>query len=289
MSTPAASRGAKAPVNRLEDIVVEEVSLVDRAANKHRFLIVKRSEEMEETTTDTATTRPATEQPSAEAPNTSDTAAAPEVAPKGTAAEPTEGTPLAVAVAALEGLTETVELLGTLGEQDASPRLTQLATELRTVSEQLAQVGGAQEQASADDSESKDDDRFASVIEAVRATLQRVGGLLEADSDDSATPPASKDKKDDDDDDDGGSGAGGPSGLGAQLGALLTELRSLTDTVNEQQQRLARLEKRFGLPNSEPSGEQPPRPEPEDVGWPMDLNRPLGRESVDKAVSFHDV
>jgi len=28
-------------VNRLLDIVVEEVSLVDRAANKRRFLIVK--------------------------------------------------------------------------------------------------------------------------------------------------------------------------------------------------------------------------------------------------------
>ena len=27
----------------------------------------------------------------------------------------------------------------------------------------------------------------------------------------------------------------------------------------------------------------------EDVGWPMDLNQPKDRESVDKAVSFHDV
>ena len=30
----------------LRDIVVEEVSLVDRAANKRRFLIVKRSDDM---------------------------------------------------------------------------------------------------------------------------------------------------------------------------------------------------------------------------------------------------
>jgi len=50
-------------VNRLLDIVVEEVSLVDRAANKHRFLIVKRSDEMDETTTNP--TAPADE-PSAE-------------------------------------------------------------------------------------------------------------------------------------------------------------------------------------------------------------------------------
>ena len=35
-------------VHRLRDMVVEEVSLVDRAANKRRFLIVKRSDEMAE-------------------------------------------------------------------------------------------------------------------------------------------------------------------------------------------------------------------------------------------------
>lgn len=36
----------EAKVHRLRDMVVEEVSLVDRAANKRRFLIVKRSNEM---------------------------------------------------------------------------------------------------------------------------------------------------------------------------------------------------------------------------------------------------
>ena len=33
-------------VHRLVDMVVEEVSLVDRAANKHRFLVVKRETDM---------------------------------------------------------------------------------------------------------------------------------------------------------------------------------------------------------------------------------------------------
>ena len=41
-------------IHRLLDIVVEEVSLVDRAANKHRFLIVKRSDPMEENHADKA-------------------------------------------------------------------------------------------------------------------------------------------------------------------------------------------------------------------------------------------
>ena len=41
-------------VHRLVDMVVEEVSLVDRAANKHRFLIVKRDDAMDDdNTTDT--------------------------------------------------------------------------------------------------------------------------------------------------------------------------------------------------------------------------------------------
>ncbi|MEZ5140891.1 MAG: hypothetical protein R2711_19585, partial [Acidimicrobiales bacterium] len=79
------------------------------------------------------------------------------------------------------------------------------------------------------------------------------------------------------------------TGVSDQLSEVLTELRALTGTVKEQQQRLARLEKRFGLPNSSPSGERPARTEPEDVGWPLDLNRPFDRESVDKGISFHDV
>ena len=49
------------------------------------------------------------------------------------------------------------------------------------------------------------------------------------------------------------------------------------------------IEKGFGLPNSAPTREQGGRPDAEDVGWPLDLNRPFDRENVDKAVSFHDL
>ena len=60
--------------------------------------------------------------------------------------------------------------------------------------------------------------------------------------------------------------------------------------MKEQQQRLARMEKRFGLPNSAPTGERRVRADDNgEVGWPLDLNRPFDRESVDKAISFHDV
>ena len=78
--------------------------------------------------------------------------------------------------------------------------------------------------------------------------------------------------------------------VAAKLDSVVTELRAIGETVKAQQQRLARMEKRFGLPNSAPIGERPTRAEDEaDVGWPLDLNRSLDRESVDKAISFHDV
>jgi hypothetical protein len=45
-TTRQASADGDSGVHHLRDIVVEEVSLVDRAANKRRFLVVKRSSEM---------------------------------------------------------------------------------------------------------------------------------------------------------------------------------------------------------------------------------------------------
>lgn len=95
-------READRPVNRLLDIVVEEVSLVDRAANEHRFLIVKRDTPMADTQTDTVAadeTGDLNEQADVE-----EHADAPEGAPTA-GADPL----LTHAVAALEGLTSTVE------------------------------------------------------------------------------------------------------------------------------------------------------------------------------------
>lgn len=50
-----------------------------------------------------------------------------------------------------------------------------------------------------------------------------------------------------------------------------------------------RVEKQFGLPNSAASAERVSKATVEDVGWPLDLNKPKDRESVDKAISFHDL
>ncbi|MGI5865762.1 MAG: hypothetical protein ACOX6T_27390 [Myxococcales bacterium] len=277
-------------VNRLIDIVVEEVSLVDRAANKHRFLIVKRSNDMDATTTDdAATTADATEE-------VQDLAA--EVEEEESSGEAAESagaeSPLGSALAALEGLTEAVELLGTAGDEGAKPRLAELASELKTVSDRLAGLAGAKPEDGAATGAARSDgtpaagegEPLAAAVASVRATLERVSAVLDAAGKDG--DGATRSGQDDSAGDSGADGAGDDKVAG-QLEALATALRTLTETVKEQQQRLGRIEKRFGLPNSAPSGERPAKPDDEDIGWPLDLNRPFDRESVDKATSFHDL
>jgi hypothetical protein len=121
------------------------------------------------------------------------------------------------------------------------------------------------------------------LLAAVRDSLQRIGDLFES----------SREKGNRSDKDSNGSpGAGKPNEqapVTKEEGELARAVRSLVDAVKSQQQRLARLEKRFGLPNSLQTGEVVPRPDKEAVSWPLDLNKPVDKKSVDKSVSFHDV
>ena len=77
--------------------------------------------------------------------------------------------------------------------------------------------------------------------------------------------------------------------MNESLAKLAESFRTLSETVKEQQQRLGRVEKQFGLPNSAAPAERVSKATVEDVGWPLDLNKPKDRESVDKAISFHDL
>ena len=272
-------RKADRPVNRLLDIVVEEVSLVDRAANEHRFLIVKRDTPMADTQTDTDAADEAgdlNDQADVE-----ETGADPEDAPNSNA-DPL----LTTAVAALEGLTSTVELLGSLGADAADARLGPLAAELKATAEALLlRAGGAPSEASAEAGDAADDDArensFEAHLAAAREALAQLASLSAAKPPPAPSPeaPAPEPPK----------APTLPQELTASLAAMTESFRTLAETVKEQQQRLARVEKQFGLPNSAPSTERVRKAEPEEVGWPMDLNHPMDRESVDKAVSFHDL
>lgn len=271
-------RKADRSVNRLLDIVVEEVSLVDRAANEHRFLIVKRDTPMADTQTDTDAAEEAGDLNDAAAAEQTD--AAPNDAP-GSSADPL----LTTAVAALEGLTSTVELLGSLGADAADARLAPLAAELKATAEALlARAGVAPAEASAEagdaaDGEDNSEPTFEAHLAAAREALSQLANLTAANPTSAPEPSPPEPPK----------APALPQEITASLAAMTESFRALAETVKEQQQRLARVEKQFGLPNSAPSTERVRKAEPEEVGWPMDLNHPMDRESVDKAVSFHDL
>lgn len=246
--------GAKA-VHRLIDIVVEEVSLVDRAANKHRFLIVKRDEgegvddddndhiEQDEDSTDD---------------------------------EPESGA-VGIAAKALASLTDAVEQLAS-GGAASKEALARTVGELSAAAQQLAKAAGIELPAGAD----------SDALDGVRAAVARVRAMVEG-----ATPPPAQPAAK-------GEGSGEqhrppqtPMGGESKLDALLVQVATLAKGLTDQQQlgqRLAQLEKHFGVPRSTPAGERrTSTTEDDDEGWSLDLNRPVDRESVDKSVSFHDL
>jgi len=258
MTTPMGKEGDA--VHRLVDMVVEEVSLVDRAANKHRFLIVKRDDAMDDTTQDTTTTE----------------------------TEPTakldEDSALGVALTALESLTELVELLGSLGADQADARLAELARELRSVAEQLVGDDEDDEEVEAraktesEPTKPVEPSTFAGNVTAAKQALARLAELV-------SKAPATKTEKPTDP----APAATEPPCMTESLAKLAESFRSLSETVKEQQQRLGRVEKQFGLPNSAAPAERVSKTTSHDVGWPLDLNQPKDRESVDKTLSFHDL
>ncbi|MFZ5786917.1 MAG: hypothetical protein ACOY3Y_10795 [Acidobacteriota bacterium] len=206
-------------------------------------------------------------------------AGAAETEPEAEGDETVEDDPLTAAVQALDRLTEAVAQVRSFGGEEAEARLADLASELREAAEQIAPGTDSGDGQSADGFD---------------------GGQAGTDGASSAQPPAAPEP----------SGtppsaapAAAPSpapaaasapadpsaGVRETLTSLADALRALTETVRQQQQRLARVEKHSGLPHSvAPEGARQPADD-EDVGWPMDLNRPFDRASVDKAVSFHDL
>jgi uncharacterized coiled-coil protein SlyX len=244
-------------VHRLVDMVVEEVSLVDRAANKRRFLIVKRDEDMSDEELEKA--------PEADTPPDEGSS---------------DGGPLTAAAAALESLTALVESLATVGVDGADTRLTDLANELRMIASSLS--GDSEPPPESDSEEPSDAEKqaksFDQMVAATKSAIARFAELARAARPQKAAaaePPQAP------------SPAAQPSALEATVEKLAQSVAALAHTVDEQSQRLGRVEKQFGTPASAPPEERPARAKPTAVGWPLDLNKPMDRESVDKSVSFH--
>jgi len=268
-------------VHRLVDIEVQEVSLVNRAANKHRFLIVKRSNDMEDMTSQESEDNEVTDMGSE--PDEDDAG----WDDNSTGTDKVRSEALAVSVEALGRLTEAVELLGTHGAED-SPRLTDLAAELHRTADALAALVGGSSSTMAS---GLADDTLAAFLGSVEQALAQSKRLLEK-----ADPPRPMRAKDAASDKQTPTSSSTPSTptspttpVAKDLAPLVDAVRALTGSVSAQQQRLARLEKQHGLPNSRPPGERPASAHKDDTGWPLNMNKPFDRASVDKSISFHDV
>jgi hypothetical protein len=265
--------------HRLVDIVVEEVSLVDRAANQHRFLVVKRSDPMADNATQS------TPEPSATDTDVTDLAALPDEAvdfgrDDATAAAdgstPSTDARAEALLTALETLTAAVEHFDA---DRGSADFDALAAELRTIAESIS-PSPAPKAANGPKPETATPEKTGGAKEhlaAVQQALARLKTVASSPAPQSPTPasaPASQP-------------ATPASAAPSADSRLQTAVEALTAAVREQNQRLSVVEKQFGLPNSTPVGDRPVA-KVADVSWPVDLNRPLDRDSVEKAVSFHE-
>ena len=283
--------------HRLFEIVPEEVSLVDLAANKFRFLIAKRRKPMADSPPTTPAPAPI---PVVNTDPPPDSLDAPVGEDSNETEEPVDGTLLTAATAALEQLTEAVETLGELGT-GARGQIADLATELRQLADQLAAAAGSDEDDGVPVSVDEDPPDFGVVTETVRATLRQVGSLLDQAKRAKTTrtpstpaprapaapapvatpqpavsvvaPPAAP--------------ASQPNTGNQDLSALVNAVNKLAAASRHQHRRLTQVEKSCGLPHSLSVPEAVNKAAPAELQWPLDLNRPLGRENVDKNVSFH--
>jgi hypothetical protein len=58
--------------------------------------------------------------------------------------------------------------------------------------------------------------------------------------------------------------------------------------VKQQEEQLIRLQKTRATSNAIPVEGGSGRREIQEVSWPLDMNRPITRDRVDKAISFYD-
>ncbi|MCU0658097.1 MAG: hypothetical protein MUF64_23385 [Polyangiaceae bacterium] len=240
-------------VHRLIDMVVEEVSLVDRAANLRRFLVVKRDPSMAKPAPKKTPKKP----PVPPAPG--------KEAPPPKPAKKAAGEVLSVATDALEALTAAVERLGEASDEEASTLVETLIEDLNELAARLAETAGLA-------SDEETEKREGSSLEDVRSLLGKVRELLDeaskaqdesAPQDEPSTTPASDEAAE---------------RVSSQLSQIGEDLKSLTSAVREQGQRLGRLEKGVGLPNSRSAPERPTaRSDEDEESWPLDLNRPHNR------------
>jgi hypothetical protein len=242
-------------VHRLVDMVVEEVSLVDRAANQRRFLIVKRRFEM------------AGEGAGGEA--------------AGAGKEEggvTGGTEAMTALA--EAVTALAELATTNEAEKAFPPPKKPKKPTGEGGEDEGDDDDDEDDDEPDEDEKAEAERRRKAAESVQALLGQVKaalGRLQA----AVTAPTQKRDP----------APGGADALMAKLDAIAGSITKLETQLKDQGERIGKVEKNVGLPASRTPEGKPTDDDddPDAVSWPLDLNAPMDRDHVTKDVSFHEI
>jgi hypothetical protein len=277
MTTPTATPPAgDASIHRLIDMVVEEVSLVDRAANLRRFLLVKRSELVPDSDDDDLDLPDDADAPALAAPGGGGAAA-----PTVPAAPAAGAVSTAAVVAALESLTGVVGLLAAQVTEKARP-----VPPKRPPAKEPDPPADDAEPDDPEDPEADDPADDAPVpprrgtkpppprgqrkgdepLAGMRAQLDRIEASLTGRAAKRAPAP--------------------PPDVATRLDDIAASIATLTTTLGGQAGRLAKVERTVGVPASRPVEARPAGDEA--ISWPLDINAPRDRASVAKDVSFHD-
>lgn len=268
------------PEARLVDIVVEEVSLVDQAANKRQFLIIKRARN---TMANSAVSKGAAGSSQPEAGGASASSAS------------------RVSDATLDALQRIAKAVGDVADEIDEPsdiaRLVAIAEQLNALVESVLEDAddedeeaessedankgvGADANGDATTSTGGTDKGAPTRLEEAFAKIETTLAALQAKASARSEPRPETSNV-----------APTPSGAtseGDPLAKVLTAIAGLSADIKAQGQRLGRLEKGVGLPSSQATSERAPRTRDGEVSWPLDMNAPVARGSVDKTVSFHD-
>lgn len=296
-------------VHELVDITAEEVSDVDRAANRRTYLVVKRDGDTDEDMLDpafveeddalTAMDKAAADED--EGDEDEDDEDDEEDAKPASAARarrrkqalvlpsPVKRALLGAATGALRRLTALVTAIKDAEESSArpgGPLPDAVARELRGICEALTKLVARYPAPAAKADTTVAIQRQAELqdtIELLQTLLAEALPQEPAAAPPGATPsiatPTAK------------RAHGSPDNAQAltdTLASIAVSLKALTDRVQGQEAEIARLKKSTGLPASrEVDAVRAPRP-PEPVSWPMDMNQPLTREQVAKDISFFE-
>lgn len=330
-------------VHRLRDIVVEEVSLVDRAANKRRFLVVKRSDDMADDESATAAdedVEKAKKKPAAsdadevdeakrkkptdkdeledaeKAARSSEKDDDEEDAEKAAASDDeddeddeeddageskkkrrkTSPPPLSKAAksALLSGLTDGLERLMAIAKQvQEAPEASAdgvvpagLTADISAVSARLSGLvetnpSGTKKAEVAKGARMAKErlDRFQKALSLLADILKELTESKEAPAGPSAGAAESGVKKRD--------GEVAPPAVPG-LAELVSGISELTRVVKRQEEELSRIRQARGVSNAIPVDGGGRKAEPQDVSWPLDMNRPISRDKVKKETSFFD-